>query len=67
MTRIKKYAMRAKRRTESLDIINFIPNGTPMLSKHFQQVFQLGVIECRTDNYRALMVRVKEFVPEMGW
>jgi len=39
---IKKDIMHAKGRTKSLNIINTLTYDTPILSKHFQQLFKLG-------------------------
>jgi len=66
MTFIKKYAMHAKRRTESLNIINTISNGTSMLFEYIQQSFQLRLIQFRTDNNKELVIRPKELIPRMG-
>jgi len=66
MTVIKKNAMLAKRRIKSLNIIDTIPNGTPILTKHIQQLFQLGAIQFSINDNGKLMGGVEKFIHEKG-
>jgi len=66
MTVIKKSAVHAKRRTKSPNIIDTIPNGTLVLTKHIQQLLQLGAIQFSINNNGKLMRGVEKFIPEMG-
>ena len=66
MTVIKKNAVHAERRTKSLNIVNTIPDGTPILTKHIQQLYQLGAIQLSINDNEKLMGAVEKFIPEMG-
>jgi len=65
-TVIKKNAVHAKRGTKSPNIVDTIPNGTPMLTKHIQQLFQLGAIQFSINDNGKLMGGIEKFIPEMG-